>query len=162
MKQQKNYRLAVGGSRQRILNSCSYSPNEIFCFGRDESIASYHPAFLIRKNFALNSKIDKIIQNAFESGLFVKWDWDNQRKKERLIQFEPPDELTIQHFLGSFVFLVSGGAVLATITLLSERLSFRKIQNPNCSRVWIYLEHIFDGQRHCLKNLPEKLMNKRK
>lgn len=149
---EKKYYLAVGGSRQRILNSRSYSPSKIFCFGRNENIASYYSALLIRNEFRLLKRINDIIRNAFESGLFVKWDLDNQRKKERMIPFEIPDQLTIEHYSGTFIFLITGGTVLATMTLLAERVTYRKMQNPNRSRFWMYLECILDGERHCLKN----------
>ncbi|XP_055309007.1 uncharacterized protein LOC129572917 [Sitodiplosis mosellana] len=156
LKHDDNELLAIGGSRQRILNSQSYSPAGIFCFDR-ESIASFQPAMLMRKDFALKRKIDEIIRNAFESGLFVKWDRDSQRKKERVIPFEPSVVLSVENIAMPLVFAIGVGSLMATAAFYCEILISRKIKENAPSRHWVYLEQFFDGERHYLKNMTEKL-----
>lgn len=149
--------LAIGGSRQHILNSRSYSPSKIYCFDRDENIASYQPALLMRKDFALRQKIDEIIQYAFESGLFVKWDRDSQRKKERILPFIPETELSLGHLSPAFVFIICVGSIMSILSVISELIIYRNMQQEQRSWIWMYFEQFFDGNRHYLKDLPEKL-----
>ena len=160
MKHDDNDDLAVGGSRQRILNSRSYSPSTIFCFDRVESIASYQPTLLMRKDFDLKQKIDATIQYAFECGLFAKWDRDSQRKKERLMSFVPSDGLTLQS-LSAFILVIIIGWIMSIASCVSELIIHRKLKQKQRSRIWKYLEQFFDGDRHYLKNLPERLAKRK-
>ena len=156
LKYDDNQEFAIGGSRQRILNSRSYSPEQIYCFKEDENIASYQPALLTRKGFALTEEIDKIIRNAFEGGLFVKWDRDNQRRKERKISFTPKLTLTLQEMAVLFVFILMCGWILSISIFLNERFIHEKMQQTNPSRIWTFLEQMVDGRRHYFKNLVYK------
>lgn len=157
MKRDENDDLAVGGSRQNILNSRSYSPSKIFCFDRDKSIASYHPALMMRNEFHLRPRINEIIQNAFDSGLFDKWNRDNQKKKERLIPFEEPDALNIYHLIPAFINFIFCGSFISILTFFCECFIHRKMQEQNLSRNCMYVEQFLDSDRHYLKNLPEKI-----
>lgn len=161
MKHEDNYDVAVGGSRQRILNSHSYTPNEIFCFDRDQSIASYHPALLMRKNFPMKSRINQIIRDAFESGLFVKWNLDSQRKKERVISYEQPPQLSLEQCSFALVIVLCIGLILSIVAFFAELIVKWQVQKrPHFP--WSYLEYIFCGHRHCFTNLPEKLQRNRR
>lgn len=148
--------LAVGGSRKYILNSPSYSPQKIFCFDSDESIASYLMVLSMRKDFALKSKVDEIIRNAFEGGLFVKWDRETRRKTEPIRPYEPKLELTLKEC--AFVcFICLFGYILSNLTFICEIIIYRKIKKNGQSPVWKYLEQFFDGNRNYFRNLPENL-----
>ena len=160
LKHDDNDYLAVGGSRQRILNSRSYSPLKIYCFDREENIASYQPALFMRQDFNLKRKINRIILNAFESGLFVKWDRDSQRKKERIIPYTPNPSFTLKEYTFAFVFVVGIGSLMAASSLLCEIVINRKMKQTTKAKIWSYLEQFFDGDRHYLKDLPEKLTRK--
>lgn len=153
LKNDDNKDLAVGGSRQHILNSRSYSPSKIFCFNRDENIASYQPTLLMPKDFALRQRIDKIIQYALEGGLPVKWDRDSQRKKEQLILYIPHPILKLEEMAVLFVFFLIGGWILSISIFFNERFIWRKMQQTNPSCVWKFLEEMADGERHYFKNL---------
>lgn len=160
LKLRENYRLAVGGSRQRILNSRFYSPSKIYCFGHAENIASYQSVLLMRKDFALIGKIDKIIRNAFECGLLVKWDRDSQRKKERIDPFEPKYALTLEQYVVFLVVIYSIGCIWAILSFFAEIIIKRKMKQRKRSPIWKYLERFFDGNRYYFKNLLEKLIRK--
>lgn len=149
--------LAVGGSRQRILNSRSYSPSKIFCFDQKESIAVYQQALFVRKDFALRRKVDKIIRRAFEGGLVLKWDRDSQRKKEHIIPYVPPPQFTLEEYAVAFVFIIGVGSFMSTSAFVCEIIINRKMNQMNRSRYWKYLEHFFDGKRHYLKNITDRL-----
>lgn len=159
LKHDDNDDLAVGGSRQRILNSHSYSVSEIFCFNRNERIASFQPALLIRRDFAMRQRIDEIIQNAFEGGLFVKWDRDSQRRKKPLLPYSPKPILTLAEMAVLFVFFLIGGWILSISVFINEIVIKRKNQQPNRIRFWIFLEQMVDGERHYFKNLLYKQKN---
>lgn len=150
--------MAVGGSRQHILNSPSYSASEMFCFDRAESIAGYQPVLLMRKDFPFRNRIDEIIGNAFESGLFNKWIRDSQRKKQQTVPFEPKPALTLVQFAVFFTFIYCLGCIMSTLSFCSEILTQRMMKQRNVHRIWIYFERLFDGERHYLRNLPDRLM----
>lgn len=156
LKHDDSHEAAIGASRQRILNSRFYSPEQVYCFNQDENIASYQPALLMRKGFALTDGIDKIIRNAFEGGLFVKWDRDNQRKKEQKHSFTPKLTLTLQEMVVLFVFILTGGWMLSTFIFINERFIHKKMQQLNPSRTWTFLEQMVDGRRHYFRNLIYK------
>lgn len=155
LKQDDNIDLAVGGSRQRILNSPSYLSTEIFCFAADESIASYQPRLLFRKYFTLKSRVDQLIRNAFESGMFIKWDRENRKRPERITEYEPPLEIRLEHWTGFLTLFFLTGNILSICTFFAERLiwSQRKL-NPQSSR-WKKIESFFDGKRHYFRDLSE-------
>lgn len=145
--------MAFGGSRQRILNSRSHSSSKIFCFNQDENIASYQSTLIMRKDFALRQRIDDIIRNAFESGLFVKWGRDSQRKKQRIDSFEPEYALTLEQYAVFLVVIYSIGCILAILSFMSEITIQRKLKKHYRSQIWMYFERFFDGNRYYLKNL---------
>lgn len=74
----RNYNIAVGGSRQNILNSPLYSQSKIYCFNGLENIATYPIALYMRKSFHLKDKVNDIIQEVSEAGLFEKWKEDSR------------------------------------------------------------------------------------
>lgn len=115
MKHDDNANLAVGGSRKHILNSRSYLPSKLFCFGRDESITGYQPAILMGKKFQRRQKIDEIIQRAFEGGLFFKWEKDTQRKRKRPERLEASFVLNFYQ-LRTFISAIIGGGVRRYMT----------------------------------------------
>lgn len=156
MKHDDNTDLAVGGSRQHISNSPSYSPSKLFCFDYDEHIASYQPTLLMRPDFDLGPEIDSIIRKAFESGLFVKWDRESQRKKERVVPYQPPPELTLEQYSFGLVTIYCTGMICSVFGFLLEiivRRQTRKKPHPP----WTYLEHLVNGHRNYFKDLPKKL-----
>lgn len=157
MKHENNSDLAVGGSRQHILNSRSFSPSKIFCFDENERIAGYQPMLLMRMHLPLKSNIDKIIRNAFESGLFVKWDRDSQRKKERIIPFQMEDPITMSLFQKHIFTFVPGLAYAILVLIVELFIEHMKRINPQ-QKVWTIIERAMDGKRNYFTNLPEKLM----
>lgn len=154
-----NFNLAIGNSRQRILNSPIYSQSKIFCFNRSENIASYQPALFMQKTFQMNRRFDKIIRNAFESGLIVKWSRDSQRKKEREIQPEIIESILLKEMAFLYILLLFPGSFISILSFLCELIIHWKMRQSDSSRTWKYFEQFFDGKRHYLRNLPEKLLD---
>lgn len=155
LKHDDNEDLAVGGSRQRILNSPSYLSTEIFCFDVDESIVSYQPRLLFRKHFQLKSRFDEIIQHAFESGLFIKWDRDSRKKPERIVEYVPPMALSLENCQGFLVLFFLNGILLSVLTFFAELLIAFKRKRETQSKLWKQLEMFFDGKRYYLKDLAK-------
>lgn len=153
LKHDDNYDLAIGGSRQRILNSRFYSPSEIFCF--DERIAGYQSTLLMKNDFALTSEVNRVIRHAFEGGLFDKWHRDIQIKK-REEKVYPTNGLSMRDYAVAFVFLIGAGNILALLSFCTELLSFRKMKQQSKSKLWKLLATFFDGKRYYLKNLPNE------
>lgn len=161
LKLKENINLAVGGSRQHILNSKTYSPSEIFCFEPTERVENYGISFLMRDDFYLLTDVNRIIQNLIENGLIVKWQKDSQRRSNQDIPYVQPSELQLKH-INSANFVLALGFLLALSVICFECLiSWRmKVECP--SRRWIYCEILIDGKRHLFKNLPERLQRSRR
>lgn len=155
LKHDDNDDLAIGGSRQRILNSRVYSSEEIFCFDSAEHIASYQPRLLISNDFPYKSRVDEIIQNAFETGLFAKWNRENQMPPEHIVEYEPPMEITLEQALPLFALLLGISLVLSISTFLAELFIFWKRKQNPASQKWKVLESFFDGKRHHFNNLTK-------
>lgn len=160
LKNDENYDLAIGAPRQIILNSSFYSTSNIFCLDRNERIASYQLVLMLRKDIQLKLRIDGIIQKAFESGLFVKWDSDSKRKQKRLheLNSEPNSEprLPLKNF-GSIWFICGTGYMFAIVAFIGEILIQYKMKQKHRYWFWIYLKRFVDGHRHYFRSIPEKL-----
>lgn len=156
LKHDDNDDLAVGGSRQHILNSLSYSPSKLYCFSLNEHIVSYQPALLMRTDFILRTRIDRMIQNAFECGLFLKWDRDSQRKKERIIPFEPSYIATLQQYSFALILILGSGLTISSLIFFTELFIQRQVErNPHSA--WSCSRRVIDGHRDFFIYLPEKL-----
>lgn len=150
--------LAVGGSRQHILNSRSFSPLNMYCFDQSEHIIGYQPVLLMRKHSPLRSKIDDIICNAFEGGLFVKWNRDNQRKKKKHEhRHKSPDKLTLKEYAFGIVLILGIGSTVSTLTFCVELIiKWQMKLRPRMP--WTMYEACVDGHRYMWSHTPEILM----
>lgn len=149
--------VAIGASRQHILNCPAYSPSKIYCFEKSQNIANYKISLLISQQINRTNDINHVIRRVFEAGLFWKWHADSERRKK----FEPlkhiPMALTFEHFSAGFVFVLLIGWSLACLAFVSEHIIRLKIQERNGKGIWIRLEYFFDGKRHYFLNLPDKM-----
>lgn len=149
--------IAIGDSRHHILASVLFQSSNFYCFDHRENIADYRVSMLINQEFNHAHNIDEIIRRVFESGLFVKWHSDHRRiKTTSSIEFGSPS-VTVEQISAAFVFIILGGWTLATLTFIAEHIIFRNYRREGASCIWMYLERFFDGQRHYMKNLPERL-----
>lgn len=112
---------------------------------------------LMNRKFGLKRRVDEIIRNAFEGGLFVKWNRDSQRKKEHLIPFEPKPQLTLTEY-GFFLIMCGIGWFCSILAFLVELFIQRKLKQNSKSRFWIFSQRLVDSRRYYFKNIPEKLM----
>lgn len=155
---EENHNLAAIVPRRQALGSRAFE--NIYCLKESETIEKYFISLLIQNNVGLNEKIDKIIQNLFESGLFVKWIKDNRRGRNYRAVETVPEKLSMHHLhLGFFIILAGLG--IATAVFFAELIIFSKINQGNTSHwFWICLQWIVDGQRYFLRHVPEKLQRK--
>lgn len=86
-------------------------PSKIVCFNRSERIAGYQRRLLMRMDFPLTTRINQIIQNAFESELLAKGDRDNQRKKE----FVSKPALKLEQYSVALVIVLGIGFTGASV-----------------------------------------------
>ncbi|KAG4079216.1 hypothetical protein HA402_004591 [Bradysia odoriphaga] len=156
-----NNKLAIGGSRQNILNSPTYLQSEVFCFENLENIASYPVALYMRKNFNRKTKVDATVQQLFEAGFFDKWKRDSQLPRKHEMPYTLPLRLPVTHISAVLIFIIGVGSLMSILTFAAEKLIFWKMKQPNKHAIWKYLEQFVDGQRHYLKNLPERLQQNR-
>lgn len=157
-----NYDMAVGGSRQYILNSRFHSPWKMFCFNSDQSIVNFQPRLMMRVDILLQSKIDRIIQNAFESGLFTKWNRDSQRKKEHVFPIGPPLTLNLEQYSFALITVYGSGVIISILALCFEFIIQWNMMRPHRWWIWMYLQQFFDGQRHYFKDSVIMVIKSRK
>lgn len=153
--------MAVGGSRQHILNSPVYSSEHIFCFNQNNNVAIHLLALMIRKDYILRSRFEELTQFAFDGGIVDKLSRDYYyreriEKKTVFSDFEVP--ITLDNMAFNFLLLLFGGYFLSTLSFLAEIIIFRKMQQPSPFWIWKYFEQFFDGERHYFKNLADELV----
>lgn len=148
--------MAIGGSRQQIFNVEAFSSSKIYCFDRTENIATYQVSLMIKKNTFIESTINKLARELTESGLFVKWNRDNS-KKSRILEESEIEGISLKHFGSPLLLIYCVGLLTAFISFLWETITFSMMRKSNKVRIWKYLNAYFDGRRHVLKNLPEKI-----
>lgn len=131
----------------------------MYCFDLNEHIVSYQPTLLMRTNFVARPRVDEIIQNAFESGLFLKWDRDSQRKKERIIPFEPSFVATLEQYSFALVLVLGTGLTISCLIFFVELFIQHQVQlKPNT--IWTWTRRAVDGHRDFFTFLPEKLQRR--
>lgn len=150
-----NKEIALGASRQHILNSPAYSPSTVFCFEKSQAFGAHQIALRIRKDFKFLGKVNEIIRHLFEGGLFVKWDRDNKRKRKYEIPFIVKRPIQLKYFNTGSGFVLSGGFIMASLTFVLELIISKKLKQKNEHRIWKYLERSLDGRRYYLKNLTK-------
>lgn len=150
--------VAMGDLRQHILSSIEYKPSIMYCFNPNQNIANYPISMIIDRNFEHRHNINKIIQRTFEAGLFKKW----HSSQQRIIFDRSPQRetirLSVEQISIAFILVLSIGNSLATMSFIVEIFIGRKWR---AAPIWVFLEQFFDGKRHYLINLPDRLMKSR-
>lgn len=117
----------------------------------------------MRKDFYWKDKVNTIVQQLVEAGLFVKWQRDSQLHGKYEIPYAAqPIRLPISHASAALVFLIGVGSLMSISTFIVEQFVFWKMKQPNKLKIWMYLEQFVDGHRHYLKNVPERLQKQNK
>lgn len=110
----------------------------------------------MRTDFIVRPRIDRIIQNAFESGLFLKWDRDSQRKKERIIPYEPSFIATLEQYSFALILVLGTGLTISSLIFFGELFIQHQVQRkPHAP--WTCMRRAIDGHRDFFTYLPEKL-----
>lgn len=150
----RNSDLAVGGSRQHILDV--YSPSNHYCFDRSQRIINYHISMRTSDSFKSTPKINGIIRRLIEGGFVVRWQRDFSSKiKNRMIPTSST-EASMESLAFLFCFLYVLGMFLATLSFLAEKIIARKVAKKQKHWIWIHLERFFDGERYYLMDLPSQ------
>lgn len=145
-----------------MLSSVAYNQNNIFCFDTREKIANNRISMLINRHFERRYNINGIIRRIIEAGLFEKW--RSSRKRHHFNQASERSTLSLsfEQMALAFKFILCSGLFISTLTFLCEIVIARKMCERNPARIWVHLERFFDGKRHYLTNLPERLAKSRK
>lgn len=155
--------IAIGGSRQNIINSEPSLSSQMFCFDGLENIATFPIALYMRHDFYLKEEINEILQQSLEAGFFVKWQGDFQIERKHESDTEPVP-LGIANISAVLVFFIGCGSMFSTSVFIVENIIYRKRkqQRGNKYNIWFYLEQFFDGRRNYFKNVPERLQKQNK
>lgn len=94
----------------------------------------------MRNEFSLKSCVEEFIQSAFESGLFIKWDRESQRKKKLIDPYEPEPVILLYDLLGIYISLLAVGYSISILTFFCEILIHKKMMQPRRRKIWRYLE----------------------
>lgn len=148
--------MAIGGSRQNILSIETHLTNQIYCFDRQENIASYPVSLIIKKSSPIKSKIEAVSRQLIESGLFVKWARDS-RKRDTLRVPKEFEGISLKHFDFPLLLICGIGLFVAFSSFIWEQITFHMMMKSTKTRFWSRLNTFFDSRRHFLKDLPEKL-----
>lgn len=147
--------MAVGGSRNHMMNNDDFDPSKVLCFDRLENVATFPISLWMRKN-VLNEKkaaIDDIINRIFESGLPTKWFSDYKHKTDSRVSHQLPNRLRVDQLAFAMCFLYLPFICGSCLTLCLEKITFQYQNKPKSHWIWKYMEQFCDGQRHYLLNL---------
>lgn len=148
---------AICASRQNILNSPFYLPSKYVCFDQSAHIKSYFVSLMMRNDFKMKIKINKIIRNLFEAGIFVKWQRDNQIRSKYEIPFLSEFNITLDDY-GIFFLIYFGGFFTASILVFClENVILWKMRQRKINRIWFYLDRIVDAERYYFIDLIDKI-----
>lgn len=162
LKRDENDDLAVGGSRQHILNCPEYTPSKIYCFKYRDNVANYQPSLLIRKGFHLKSRIDQIVRRLFEAGIFEKWAQDCKRRRKYEIPYIAPIEMQLIHIYFPLIFLMLLAPMVSISTFIAELITANQMKKENNFRIWEYFEQFFSGHRYYFLDWPRRLQENHK
>lgn len=150
LKRPENYNMAVGDSSLHLLSAPSYSSSDIYCFEDSESILTYHVSLLLKNGSKLEAKINRIIRNLFETGMFTKWNTFDQREQHIIDSNEPPVRMTVTNLLMGLICVLGIGIPLALIIFIMELVSFAKTKQNEKSRIWFNMHQICNPDRQYL------------
>lgn len=144
-------KLAVATSFEQIRNDRQLSKS-VYCFDEANNIQIYPLMFHMRRDFPLQSELNKFIKYMTENGLTNKWDKKNIfgsiLEKTPKYQYI---EITLQIHLVTECILIS--LLLSTLlVLLIELFVYKKARAQNANRFWRYIEMMIDPYRYFLLN----------
>lgn len=141
-----NERLALAASRLNIVNSPVYSPDDIFCFRVEESIASYQVSLLVRRDYQLMNLVNKEMQALAEAGLISRWIKENTRKI--VLRHEGILYIQAGAIKAVFLFFIFPIFSMAFSLFVIELLSGKENRIVTNVQLIKWGEILTDGKRH--------------
>lgn len=154
--------LAIGGSRQHILNNEIFSPVNIHCFNQTESLGTYPIAFLMRTDFDFKDEINQIIRNILEGGLIDQWNQTLTKNVDLVIPYEPITQLKMEYFYGTLTFSIGLGTFVALLAFITEHFAYTVSKMDNRPWIFMFIERFIDTQRYFFINQAERQQNPRR
>lgn len=140
--------VAVAVSRKQVLNCLAISNEEIYCFEKIQNIRSIAISMVARHRYALLTKMNRLIQNAIESGLFLKWERDsilsNQKDESDNIRY---NRVIWGHFGGTMI-IITAGLTISAMVFAFELFVKRMRRVHRRSKFWKVAERLIDGHRY--------------
>lgn len=138
--------LAVAVSRQQAMNNRFIAKSNLYCFDETESISTYFVAMYVNSTYFARDQMHVLTERFFESGLFQKWTMDSRivaaKKETHQLQ-----KLSIDHLLGAF-FTYSLTFAWASLHLVLEIFSHKRVKQPNANRFWLLMDALHNGHRY--------------
>lgn len=152
--------LAVIASKRHAMANHRIPNWLIYCFDNQDRILGYPVSmFMPNDDYQLHESVNKFVQFAVETGLFVKWTKDSQspfkQSKQPANTKFLTHQLTIEQFFTGLAFY----AVFTTFSIgafVAEQIVKRFVRQPNAGRFWRIAEMLIDGDRHFM--IPVKRM----
>lgn len=138
--------LAVAVSRKHAINCPTIAREKIFCFKKTENVHSIAISMLTRRGYYLLPKMNTLLRQLIENGLFTKWERDTTfivQETDTWIK----TNLNLEHFVGCFVFSFIGIAT-SIGTFVVEIFIHRLLKNRRNNRFLQLAEELIDGKRH--------------
>lgn len=140
-------KLAVAVSRLHIQAMPLHK--NIFCFGPSQNIHNYLNAFMIRSEYSNRHAFDNMMKMVKDSGLISKFQKDLRlhHRKYRSRQITEVHSININEFNFAFLFALFF-INLSITTFMFEFIIYYKVQSPNSSRIWVFLDKFICGKRY--------------
>lgn len=142
-------KVAVIASKLQI--AAEYKNKDLYCLSQNEQIMQYPIALFVKIENPFQLKLNKIIQNIFESGIIEHWRNEMIRKFVTMAVDNDPVPLRMEHELGIFVILFIGFTI-ALMVFCFEQYIFVLTKKTNLSnrqkRIIIFIDKFLDSKRH--------------
>lgn len=140
--------LAVAVSLERVKNEELISKLGIYCFKSPNQIHEYPLKILAVKDFPFLNELNKLIKQASESGLIVKWlkgcRFGPTSDKEPLFQYM---EVNLELFIAIIIINIIAQLFIYSILTL-EKKAYNKIHQQNVHSFWKWTELMINPDRY--------------
>lgn len=139
---------AVAVMRKHAMNCPTVAKEDIFCFDRSQNIQDIGISMMVRPQFELLPKMNRMLRYSMESGLFAKWERESggaiYGTGSNVFEY---NRITWKHFVGALIHLCAG-LMAGLIVFCLEKIIYRFARVFHHSKFWRVTERLIDGHRY--------------
>lgn len=124
-----------------------HQASQYYCFGRSDIIYEYALKMLVQKNFLYLNELNRFIKMSSENGLIGKWRTENNSHFKYNFNGKVIRQLRLENAYGFLIMYAFQKSIIILLIFL-EKCVYKKANEPNPSRFWLFIEMLIDPDRH--------------